>query len=389
MAPKVSKRPASVVLRSVEKKPRGPKPNPVAGQCKEIASALEIVHGLSDSVRKMLAAAAAPTLGQFKDLRHPQQTAVAGWIQEAFAGHQSSLEAAVNKTKVDGESATVAKATSETAVAAAEEALTKLQEVVTDAESKSSDASVAVKAATSSLKTAKEAQTTHDSEANAAADKKQGLEAIVAEDSSYHKMKVAGAKKKDAEAFVKLLKKDKFEAILLQTLAPVLLKESAARTEFDNVVLKNLEEAISNQIAGFAKIIEDAAPTKDRHATAVASAETALESAKAAADAAAAAVKQAETAVKASETAVKDAKKAHKASGPAAKEAATAIKEAESALDEFIKGPLATFQELLERTAPVEVMEPAADEPAADAPAADAGSPAFKRQHTGVAVQTS
>jgi len=168
------------------------------------------------------------------------------------------------------------------------------------------------------------------------------------------------------------LKKSKFEPTLLQTLSPVLAKEPASRTEFDNLVLANLEEAVTAQIAAQAKLIEDTSVTKQERSAATATATSALEAAKAAVEAADASKNEAESAVKGGDSAVKDARKALKACGPGAKDAAAAVTMAESSLADFSKGALATFKELQNRTVPVEEPPaPAEEAPANDAPAAE------------------
>merc|ERR1712187_976687 len=125
------------------------------------------------------------------------------------------------------------------------------------------------------------------------------------------------------DAFIKMLKANKFEAALLQALPPVLAKEPATRTEFDSLVLSNLEEAITTEISKLDKVVQDLVPSKEERTGAATAAESAVEAAKAQVEAADVAQKDAESAIKGGEVVVKDAKKALKAFGPGAKEAET------------------------------------------------------------------
>lgn len=363
--------------------------NQVSSQCKDVVAALKNAEGLSASLRSMLMASVAPTLSQYKDLRHEHQNTVVGWIDEALAAHQSHLERCITEAKTKLDAAAEEAGTHQAAVGAAQDGLVQVKEAAADAEAKSLAVQNEMATSTAALNSAKDAEVALDEEVNAATAQKQILEAIVSDDGAYAKMKIEVSKKKNADAFVKSMKKHNFEATLLQTLAPVLVKEPATRTEFDNLVLKNLEEAVAGHVAAQAKVIEEAAPVKQERAATTAAAEAAVATMKAAADTANATLTDLQAVVKSSEVVLKDATKAAKACGPVTKAAASDVKEAESAVEEFGTGPLAVFKQLRDRCTPVEEPAVAEDAPAADDPAADdapapADAPAAVAQSTDV-----
>lgn len=319
----------------------------------------------------MLIASVAPALSEFKDQRHPHQDAVVAWIGEALTTHQSSLQSAVSDAKSNSDGIAAEAAACQTVVSAAEESLIGLSGVAATAQEVQSNASAAVDDAATALKAAQDAASEHAQESDAAALTKQQLEALVSEDGPYIKLKAVAAKKKDVDAFVKLLKKYKFEGTLLQTLAPVLIKEPATRTEFDNLVLGNLEETVAQQIAAQTKIIDDATPRQQQLAAETTAAEAVLSAATTAAETSQASWQSTVAEVEQGEAVVKDAKKSLKAFGPAAKQAAHALKQANSAVENFNNETWAVFEELRDRCVPVElpeVVEPTIDDQTSVAP---------------------
>lgn len=346
--------------------------NPVKAKCEVVAGALQEIDGFSDSTKKMLVASTALALSPFSEDRHPHQAAVVGWIQEALLTHKSALEKKVAESKALVDGAGAKKEGCEAASLAAEEALSKLQGASEEAKTKSSEARDAADAAKQTLKSAQEAQASLEEETASAKAKKEELESILAAEGSYSKMKTEVAKKKEVDAFVRTLKKNSFELTLCQTLAPVLCKEPASRTEFDNCVLANLEESVTAQIKEQDKVIENVATAETERAAAVSNAQTALDAAKSLVETTSTAKGDADRILKEGEAAAKAARTALKACDPEAKQAANATKAAEVVLAEFCDGPLTVFTELRERTAPVE--EPPAEnsappaEVAADTP---------------------
>merc|ERR1712157_160250 len=113
-------------------------------------------------------------------------------------------------------------------------------------------------------------------EIEAALARKQDLETILSSEGSYSKMKSEVPKKKDVDAFIKMLKTNKFEAALLQALPPVLAKEPATRTEFDSLVLSNLEEAITTEISKLDKVVQDLVLSKEERTGAATFTESAV-----------------------------------------------------------------------------------------------------------------
>lgn len=326
----------------------------------------------------MLMVSVEPAFSELKDQRHPHQDAVVAWIGEALSTHQSSLQSTVSDAKSILDGLATESAACQTVVSAAEETLVGLIGVAATAQEVQSTASAAVDEASTTLKAAHKTASDHAHESDAAAQTKHQLEAIVSVDGPYIKVKAVAAKKKDADAFVKLLKKYKFEGTLLQTLAPVLIKEPATRTEFDNLVLGNLEEMVAQQITAQTKIIDDATPRQQQLAAETAAAEAGVSSASAAAKTSETSLQSAVAEVEHAEVALKDAKKSLKALGPAAKEAAHALTQAHSAVEDFSNEIWAVFEELRDRCAPVELagVEPTIDDQTSvGPPAGDTHSP--------------
>jgi len=374
MAPKATKRPAAAhaAVGNVQKKARisvgnehKQKNKEITNKCKEISSCLQVASGLAETLRNMLIVSVEPAMSEFKDQRHPHQDAVVAWIGEALSTHQSSLQSAVSDATSKCDGLATESADCQNVVSAAEEHLVGLSGVAATAQEVQSNASAAVDEAATALKAAHNTATDHAQESDAAAQTKQQLEALVSEDGPYIKVKAVAAKKKDVDAFVKLLKKFNFEGTLLQTLAPVLIKEPATLTEFDNLVLGNLEETVALQITAQTKIIDDATPRQQQLAEEIAAAEAVVSTATSAAKTSETSLQSAVAEVTQGEVALKDAKKALKAFGPAAKEAAHALTLALSAVEDFSNEIWAVFEELRDRCAPVklpEVVEPTIDE---------------------------
>jgi len=374
MAPKATKRPAAAraSVGNVQKQARvsvgnvqKQKSKEITNKCQKISSSLQVAAGLAETLRNMLIVSVEPALSEFKDQRHPHQDTVVAWIGEALSTHQSSLQSAVSDAKSNLDGIATESAACQTVVSAAEESLVGLSGVAATAQEVQSNASAAVDEAATALKAAQNTVSDHAQESDAAAQTKQQLEALVSEEGTYIKMKAVAAKKKDVDALMKLLKKHKFEGSLLQTLSPVLIKEPATRTEFDNLVLRNLEETVAQQIAAQTKIIDDATPRQQQLAAETAAAEAVLSTAQAAAETSEISLQSADAAVNQGEVALKGAKKSLKAFGPAAKEAAHAVKQANSAVEDFSSETWAVFEELRDRCAPVElpeVVEPTIDD---------------------------
>lgn len=331
-------------------------------KCEEISSVLKGAECLPEALREMLCAGVAAALSKFKDDRHEYQTAVVGWIEEALntiqAAHETSL--ADSKAKVDG--AETEKGNLETAATAAQENLLKLQDASADAEMKSSNLSLEADERSSALEEAKASEQTAIENTEAAAGKKEELSALLAQDGQFVKWQSAAAEKKEANAFVKLVKsKSKFEQILLQSLVPTLLVAPESRTEFDKLVLHHFQKAVEKDIAAQADILSAAEETKAKHAESVREAQVALDTAKAAAEAGTVAAAEAVAAVKQGNVDLKAARASLREHGPSVKAASADFKNTESVLEEFKSGPLAAFIDLRDR-APEEPEEaPAAE----------------------------
>lgn len=324
-------------------------------KCELIIESLKGAESLQEPMREMLGAGATDALSQFKGDRHGYQEAVVGWIGESFDAIQVSLQqcSAEAKSKVDN--AGTEKSTLEATASTAQDSLAKLRDALVDGELKSSNLEADASNAATAVEDATSAEASAEERVADAATKKADLDALLAEGGEYSKWQSQAATKKDATAFVRTLKsKRKFEHDLMQALAPTLAVEPSARTAFDKLVLQHFEQAVAKAAMEYSNTVQGAEAEKTQLAIATADAQKALDAAKAAAQADSIVAAAAAAAVKQSEADLKTAQQALREHGPAVKEAAAAAKDADASLEEFRSGPLAAFEELRDRSPPVE-----------------------------------
>jgi len=155
------------------------------------------------------------------------------------------------------------------------------------------------------------------------------------------------------------------ENSLLEAMELALLQKPEKRGAFDAVIIENLETQILAKKTSMEAKLQEEAPAREARASAVNAAQQAHDEAKAAYDTAVAELKSAKDAEAAAKDAAAAAKADAKALATEILDAVSQLDNARRSLEEFRSGPKASFQELLERTAPA----PEPEEP--EAPAAE------------------
>jgi len=377
MAP--MKRPAAAAAKQpLAKKPATVRRNVTDEKVKVVADAVVKADGFPDALLRMLSTNVAPTLGVVKEERHEFQENVAAMVGDVLA----SMEAAA-KAKIAEEEAKVAqlsgsKATLESSAEAATAESAAKTAAAESAKAAVTDAVAALKAAKAAVTTAESEQKTGADEIAATAGKKTHLEATLAESFAPLKEGTKEDAKGSVTGLVKVCKEFEFDPSLISSLPIALQKAPADRGSFDSMVITQVENEITNKIAGFGETLAAAEPAKAAAAEKVTAASAVLEAAgekdtavKAELEAAKAAQKEAEVAAKAAQKVLKDFE-------PDMKKATKALEAATATLDQLTAGPLAAFAELLvltntpppvEEAAPVDAeMAPAEAAPAEAAP---------------------
>eukprot|EP00931_Biecheleriopsis_adriatica_P112929 TRINITY_DN877_c0_g1_i4.p1 TRINITY_DN877_c0_g1~~TRINITY_DN877_c0_g1_i4.p1 ORF type:complete len:393 (-),score=160.08 TRINITY_DN877_c0_g1_i4:297-1415(-) len=362
MAPKASKRGSS---GAVGRPSKMQKKESVAAKCKEIAEALEPSQkkGVPADVIALLGATLKHCLPAYKEDRHEFQSSMLDMVSKTLVDAEAALV-----TEVESAQATVSggddeKKKREIAVTEAAAALELSVEVHKQKLAAKGEKADAFKATFAPLKEALAKQKEGDAEALQLEKCMAALEAAVAD--LLRPLKEAGGPKRQLHALEKRLTALELEDSLLAALELPLSKKPEQRGSFDAVILEQLDLQIAGKKAALEAKLAEAAPAREERAASVKAAQDAHDAAKAASDAAEAessTAKKEEAAAKAAAAAAKDSMASLTTE---LMEAAQLLDAAREQLQEFRSGPLSTFKELLEHTAPV----PEAPLPEVEAPA--------------------
>ncbi|CAE8595948.1 unnamed protein product, partial [Polarella glacialis] len=135
-----------------------------------------------------------------------------------------------------------------------------------------------------------------------------------------------------------------FDTALLTSLPAALSKEPAARGNFDQLVITQIESELQKHVAAVTGILEAGAPEREVRAAKVTAAKSVADVAAVRETACKDALKDAQAAQKEAEKTQTAAIKAVKLFGSEMKQVATDLQEAKDSLQEFQSGPMAAFQ---------------------------------------------
>lgn len=350
MARKGMKRASSMAKRS----------GGVAVKCRKIAACVRDADDIPKPVRSMLCDNLERTFTTYKEDRHAFQNEASALVGSILKSTQAKLQEAVKaaetkKAAVDAEHNT-ASAANDAAVGASEAA----SKALADSKTAITDSKNALKEAKAHLHELEAETKTADSDAAAAATKKETLEALTStvipgiKDGTNAGARAGNKVSKDCASSV--------DPEFLTCVSRTFAKPVATWGTFDNIVAQRLDGFLQKSLAGVTAEIASLASAKETRSANVESAKTAIttaeETAKAkeeASVAAAAAAKEAEAA------AAVTRKTLNQHQGHVSK-AVAEVKEAEAALAAFSAGAMAAYTEVEARKAPPP------PEPEADAP---------------------
>ncbi|CAE8649213.1 unnamed protein product [Polarella glacialis] len=357
----------------------------IAQQCKDVAASLKTAEGYPSHVLAMLGDNVQHCLGVVKEERHSFQEQVIAMVGEVLGSVQNGIDG-----KIQAAETKVGEADSEKAnrAAAAEGAAALVETRTASSEAATTELALAageLKAALEALKVAEQEQKTGDAELVAAGAKKERYEAATVTFSQIKEGTMEAKAAAKALADLGKLGKDlAFDTALLTSLPAALSKEPAARGNFDQLVITQIESELQKHVAAVTGILEAGAPEREVRAAKVTAAKSVADVAAVRETACKDALKDAQAAQKEAEKTQTAAIKAVKLFGSEMKQVATDLQEAKDSLQEFQSGPMAAFQDLLARSsapppappAPPVEEAPAAEAPAAEAPAAPAAAAA-------------
>lgn len=355
------KRPAAAASGAAAKKSKG---GSMSKQFKEVATALKEAEGYPPQVISMLSENLPNCLSETKEERHEFQVKVCSMLEEVLGSVQASCEKKLAEANSKLSEADSIKVSREAAEAAAKTATEAAKESAETAKKDLDAATSNLKSKNSELKAAKNEQEAGDAELLQAEDMKSKIESIVTEVFGPCKEGTLDASKvKSGIAEVcKLGKEFSFDAALMHSLPSALAKAPGVRGSFDELVVKQVEGELEGRKEKLLALLKEGESGRAERAKKVADAEGAVAEATSSKTAKEDALKGAQAAEKEALAAEKAAEKARKGFGAEMKEVQASLEEATSGLESFTGGPLATFQELLNRSSvvPVEPAEEAA-----------------------------
>jgi len=346
--------------------------DPIKSRCKLIKEAIEEAENCTDNVKEMLCSTINVTMGSFKAARHPFNGRFVAMIGEVIASEHTRLTNDVAQKEVAFAELTPAKATREATLEQCKADSAAKAEAVEGAKQAIAGITTTLKDATSALKEAQKAEKTGNADLEATATRKIMLEETQ-KDSLVPLLDgtAAEGKSKKAKAVLNVGKSFHFDASLLATAEPVLLKEVSDRGSFDATCLEQLQTAFASGIAALDATLAAGAPAKAERASLVQTAEAAKQAAE-----------ESQKDLKEKAAAAKEAKAAADAAEEAAaqtledfmpdlKEAGDGLDEAKEVLTAFIGGALQSFNELKD-VKEDDFKEEEAPEPVAEAAVAEA-----------------
>jgi len=337
--PAQMKRPAAAAAKSGGKAARKEPVNPTTQKCNAIVQIIESAKNYPDEVKNMLAGCVKRCLEVPKEDRHQVQNEVIKMIGELLASVEAShteelaaLEAKVAAADTEKESRSAAAAAASAAALEKAEAVQAAKEALLTA--KADRATALTEVATSV-----QAQKAGDEEQEAAGEKKAMAESTVSGALAALK---SGSTENAAKSVLEVMevgRKLGLDAQLLASATVALGKGPDARSEFDGVVVAQVDGGFSAAIARLTDMITNGEASKAERVAKVDACKAKLEAAEKHVESCQQQREAAQVALKEAKDADSEAKKAVKSFGP---EMDVAGKAAAAA-----KGPLASCKEVI------------------------------------------
>lgn len=235
-----------------------------------VAEVIKQAEHLPERCRTMLVDMLPFSLSVPSDQRHEVQTWAVGAVEQTLHGHKSLLEAAI--VTEDGKLATLKSSEVDlgNAVTEAESALEAQKEVVQSSKCLLAEATEAANAASQTLLTAQAEQKAGETKLASTTEQKANFEASF---QANFKTPMEGGAGPNFKELQPLLKHIEMEASLLKALPLSCSKSKDDRGSFDEVVLQELEKALSLKIAALGEIVAVETPASVEREGAVQAAE--------------------------------------------------------------------------------------------------------------------
>jgi len=306
-----------------------------------IANIINEAEHLPQQCRAMLVDMLPLSLSVTVDKRHELQTVAVDMVEETLNTKMSAMEAAVAAENEKLETLKASEGGLTNAVQVAETALTAQQVVVQKLKEALAEATSVANASQTTLSERTAAQKAGDEAAVAAKEEKAALE--VAFDAHFKTPMTegtAGPNFKELEPFLKTIE---IEASLLTALPSSCAKSKEHRGTFDEVVLTELDKAISSKLASLGALLAAEAPASIEREAAVRAAEKEYEAKKEAQRQSAAAFESAQRDLGEREAKLTEAKSHVDEFQPQLTSLLGSVEKVKVALGEFEAGPFATF----------------------------------------------
>lgn len=376
----MAKRPAGRTAAKTTPVLKKPRVDPAVVQCQEVARGIQAAEETPQVVREMLTSMLETSLKVYKDERHEFQQATVHMVGDLLSAVEAGLLTKVGDTDALVASADDEKTKREAAVNRANEQLAAQIDEVSVKKLVLADDAQAFRSAKEALAEVQATQKGSEKELAAAMAKKDELELAMKD--LARPLIEGSCKDKEERAdsvskLMRVLKKHEFSDSMLAPLPNMLVKDPTERGTFDTMLASQVTEEANKRLADFDTAIEQAEAIKASHASVKHAADEKLHAAREAQRASAEAFTATRSEQKAREQVLEAAKVALKELGPQMRQNTKAAERAKESLAKFRGGPLATFEELRDRSAPqpaeaVPVVHELQGEPAEVAKAAEA-----------------
>lgn len=320
-------------------------------QCGAVAQAVRATPGFPMAVLEILGRSIENSLGVAKDRRHPFQEQVANMVGEVLAAADCQLAEQVSVQEATLVEVDSEKATRAAAEQAALEELGGKEGILAEAQEAADKAAGARTAAEEALFAAEAAAAEGEADLEAALALRAKLQAAV--DQSFVPLKEGSVEAAQAQvctaAVLAVGHEFSFDPTLLSALPTALLKVPGMRSSFDGLIFQEAEGALRERAAALGEALAGAEAAKHDRAARAEAAASEAEAARAAAGAREAALEAARAGQREALATRKAATKATQQLGPELRRAGADLQRARASLEALRLGPLATYQQLLER----------------------------------------
>jgi len=305
-----------------------------------IADSIMQAEDLPERCRIMLVDTMPLSLSIPAEKRHEVQHSVVDMVKQVLDAKKSTMEAAISVEEQQIQTLNNSRSEGVKSVEEAESALAAQKEVTQSAKTLLADATVAAKASSESLEGVRAKHKESTDKLSAAQQERTALETAFG---THFKPMVDGAAGEHLKELEPHLKHLQIEASLLIAVPSVCVKPKLERGSFDNVVLEELEKALSSKIAALGETVAAETPAVAEQETYMFAAQEELAAKKDTQKGAAADFEEVRKVETEKELVVKQAKAAVDGLQPDIDAASVRLEIAKQTLNTFEAGPLTQF----------------------------------------------